>query len=131
MCLVGLSSCPIPLLIIVTALIWIAEVLALGYFICTKKNLILARDCDMFLTPHYNSVFLKQHIILNRQVRMDDLVNRTTRLFSRDNTIPRTIFLCSTMYRENCTEMEQMLTSLYRVAQSIGSRDPFWQNCQI
>lgn len=121
----------IPILTILAGLVWIAEVFAVGYFICTKKNLILARDCDMFLVPHYNSVFLKQHIILNRQVKAEATGSHGTRRFSKDNTIPRTIFICSTMYRENCTEMEQMLTSIYRVAQSFSSSDPFWQNCQI
>lgn len=121
----------IPILPLIASLIWIGEVLSMGYFICTKKNLILARDCDMFLTPHYNSVFLKQHIILNRQVKMEAISDRAHNAFIKDNTIPRTIFICSTMYRENCTEMEQMLTSIYRVAQSFGKRDPFWQNCQI
>ena len=122
----------IPILPIIASLIWIGEVLSVGYFICTKKNLILARDCDMFLTPHYNSVFLKQHIILNRQVRKEAFTERSGhQSFIRDNTIPRTIFICSTMYRENCIEMEQMLTSIYRVAQSFGKRDPFWQNCKI
>ena len=123
----------IPILPLIASLIWIGEILSMGYFICTKKNLILARDCDMFLTPHYNSVFLKQHIILNRQVKSDTSAGtgRTAQSFIKDNTIPRTIFICSTMYRENCTEMEQMLTSIYRVAQSIGKRDPFWQNCKI
>lgn len=121
----------IPILTILAGLIWVGEVLAMGYFICTKKNLILARDCDMFLTPHYNSVFLKQHVILNRQVKTEATLDHTTRLFRRDISIPRTIFICSTMYRENYTEMKQMLTSIYRVAQSFGSQGLFWQNCQI
>ncbi len=123
----------IPILPILASLFWIAEVLAMGYFICTKKNLILAHDCDMFLTPSYNSVFLKQHIILNRQ-EVNNVVctdRSSTHTFIKDSTIPRTIFICSTMYRENCTEMEQMLTSIYCVAQSFGKRDPFWQNCHI
>lgn len=122
----------VPILPIVASLFWFAEVLAMGYFICTKKNLILARDCDMFLTPSYNSIFLKQHIILNRQVRTVTCTDKaSTKTFIKDNSIPRTIFICSTMYRENSTEMEQMLTSIYRVAQSFGKRDPFWQNCKI
>jgi hypothetical protein len=53
---------------IIACLLWIGEVIAMGFFICIKTNLILARDEDMFLTPHYNSVFLEQFTILNRQV---------------------------------------------------------------
>lgn len=121
----------IPIMPILASLLWIAEVLAMGYFICTKKNLILAHDGDMFLTPSYNSVFLKQHIILNRQVKKEACPDQSTHTFIKDDSIPRTIFICSTMYRENCTEMEQMLTSIYRVAKSFGKRDPFWKNCRI
>ena len=105
---------------LIAGLLWIGELLAIGYYICTKTNIILAKDQDMFLTPHYDSVFLEQHTILNRQVRKgrrkvagevqeDDHLVRDQKL--------RTIFICSTMYRENETEMRQMLTSIWRVAQ--------------
>ena len=122
-----LYSVPVP--VIFAFLLWAGEVLAMGYFICTKKNLILAQDCDMFLKPHYNSAFLEQHIILNRQI---SIPNENNNHFKRnDFTKPRTIFICSTMYRENTTEMEQMLTSIYRVAESFGGKHPFWKNCEI
>ena len=119
----------VPVIPLLGALLWIGEVLALGYFIISKKNLILAKDDDMFIIPHYNSVFLKQQIMLNRQVRKV-LCDKTIKRKSDANT-PRTIFICSTMYRENATEMEQMLTSIYRVAQSYGRKNPFWENCEI
>jgi hypothetical protein len=53
---------------IIASLLWVGEVIAMGFYICTKTNIILARDKDMFLTPHYDSVFLEQFTILNRQV---------------------------------------------------------------
>ena len=98
---------------LIATLLWIGEVVAVGYYICTKTNIILAKDDDMFLTPHYDSVFLEQHTILNRQVRKgeDDFQ------FDKKNRNPRMIFICSTMYRENETEMQQMLTSISRVAE--------------
>ena len=43
----------------------------MGFYVCTKTNIILARDKDMFLMPHYDSIFLEQHTILNRQVRIE------------------------------------------------------------
>ncbi len=119
----------VPILVIFAGLLWVGEVLAMGYYICTKKNLILAQDCDMFLNPHYNSAFLEQHLILNRQVKNADASKN--RFKKNDYTKPRTIFICSTMYRENATEMEQMLTSIYRVAESFGGEHPFWKNCEI
>ena len=119
----------VPIVPLVATLLWFGEVLSFGYFICSKKNVLLASDNDMFIIPHYNSVFLKQQVILNRQVRKV-LCDKTIKRKSDANT-PRTIFICSTMYRENETEMEQMLTSIYRVAQSYGRKNPFWENCEI
>lgn len=101
-----------PLTPIIASLLWISEVIAMGFYICTKTNIILARDKDMFLTPHYDSIFLEQHTILNRQVEKGSEDSITVQ--ARRN--PRMIFICSTMYRESEIEMKQMLSSIYRVA---------------
>jgi hypothetical protein len=57
-----------PFSLIPASFLWIGAVIAMGFYICTKTNIILASDKDMFLTPHYDSVFLEQFTILNRQV---------------------------------------------------------------
>ena len=95
--------------------IWLGAILAIGFFICMKTNIVLARDEDMFLTPHYDSVFLDQHIVLNRQVEgfKQGLDHSITKVRERK---PRMIFICSTMYRENAMEMKQMLASISRVS---------------
>ena len=119
----GLLGNFIPTAPLLTGLLWIGGVLSMGYYICAKTNDILAKDQDMFLTPHYNSVFLEQHTILNRQVRKGrrkvagEIQERDnfTALIRKQNQ--RMIFICSTMYRENETEMRQMLQSIWRVAQ--------------
>lgn len=103
---------------IIVSLLWLGELLALGFYIFTKTNIILAKDKDMFLTPHYDSIFLEQHTILNRQVRKGhkkttEEGNSITAVVRRN---PRMIFICSTMYRESEIEMKQMLKSLLRVA---------------
>ena len=103
---------------IIASLLWIGELLALGFYICTKTNIILAKDEDMFLTPHYDSIFLEQYTILNRQVHKGhkktiEEGNSITAVVRRN---PRMIFICSTMYRESEIEMKQMLKSLFRVA---------------
>jgi len=95
--------------------IWLGAILAMGFFICTKTNIILARDEDMFLTPHYDSVFLDQHLVLNRQVKRYKKGQDHNIVNTRERK-PRMIFICSTMYRENATEMKQMLASISRVA---------------
>lgn len=96
-------------------LLWIGGTIAMGFFICTKTNIILARDEDMFLTPRYDSIFLDQYIILNRQVKRFRGSQDLT-IVTRRERKPRKIFICSTMYRENDTEMKQMLVSISRVA---------------
>lgn len=97
--------------------LWLSEVLAMGYYLWTRSNIILSKDTAMFLTPYYDGVFLEQQIMLNRQTTKGK--NQSRREEYRGYPIerpPRTIFICSTMYRENDIEMRQMLTSIYRVA---------------
>ena len=43
------------------AMLWIGQILTMGEFVWKKKNLILAKDAAMFLTPCYDGVFLEQH----------------------------------------------------------------------
>ena len=104
---------PIPISALIALLLWLGELVAMGFFILTKTNIILAKDGDMFLTPHYDSIFLEQHTILNRQIKKTQLGSF---IFPRQRK-PRMIFICSTMYHENDVEMKQMLTSILRVAQ--------------
>lgn len=104
---------------IVVSLLWFGELIAMAYFLLVKTNIILSRDSEMFLTPHYDGVFFEQHMILNRQTKKNTLYEDLDSEHGRSETIqrnPRTIFICSTMYRENETEMKQMLTSIYNLA---------------
>ena len=98
------------------SLLWVGQVIGLGFYILTKRNVILSRDTEMFLVPYYDGVFFEQQMIHNRQTQKD--VSQPYR--RPGNTIqrePRTIFICSTMYRESELEMRQMLTSIARVAE--------------
>ena len=107
------------LMCILTSLLWFAELIAMGYFLLVKTNIILSRDSEMFLTPHYDGVFFEQHMILNRQTKKKSVYEDLSSEDGRGEVIrrkPRTIFVCSTMYRENETEMKQMLSSIYNLA---------------
>ena len=102
---------------LIASALWFGEILAIGYYLWTRSNIILARDTDMFLIPYYDGVFLEQQIMLNRQTTKGKNSQTAYRLQdSPAQRPPRTIFICSTMYRENDIEMSQMLTSIYRVA---------------
>ncbi len=118
----GLFHHYFPTLPIIACLLWVGELLAMGVYICIKTNIILAKDQDMFLTPHYDSIFLEQHTILNRQVKKGRRIRNEDEVSimpKRRN--PRMIFICSTMYREADYEMKQMLKSIFRVSQHYES----------
>ena len=119
----------LPALILFGILLWLGEVAVMIYFLWIKTNVILSTDSEMFLVPHYNGVFFEQHLILNRQRNKYTILDRLSG--SKKDTVnsgeKRTIFICSTMYRENETEMEQMLSSIYRMAcqHSESKRDTY------
>ena len=96
-------------------MIYVGQVLGMAYYLCTKNNLILSQDRDMFLNPHYDSVFLEQYLSLNRQV---DKYSKN-KLVTMDGHLsePRAIYICSTMYRENVREMRQMLKSIMSMSE--------------
>ena len=95
--------------------IYIGQLLGIACFLCTKKNLILAQDKDMFISPHYDSIFLEQYLALNRQVNKYPNTDVESQLDDKTN-LPRAIFICSTMFRETVREMSQMLKSIKRVS---------------
>ena len=104
----------------IAMLLWFGQILAMGYYIWTRSNLILSQDTDMFLTPHYDGVFFEQQLMLNRQTNKDS--DDGQRVYQPRQRGPRTIFICSTMYRENDIEMKQMLISIGRVARRFESQ---------
>ena len=94
--------------------IYIGQLMGMAYFLCTKNNLILSQDKDMFINPHYDGVFLEQYVILNRQV---DKYKVTESTVDGQPKSRRAIFICSTMFRETVREMHQLLVSIMRIAQ--------------
>eukprot|EP00731_Ephydatia_muelleri_P036985 Em0369g8a len=50
------------------ATLWIGQMMTRGVTVWKKKNLILAKDAAMFLTPRYDGIFLEQYTMLNRQL---------------------------------------------------------------
>lgn len=107
--------------------IYLGQVLGMGYFICTKNNLIMSQDKDMFINPHYDGVFLEQYLTLNRQVNKHYLGFVP---FTVDGqvSLPRAIFICSTMYHENMREMRQMLKSIKRISEWYAAQEQRLRN---
>ena len=87
--------------------LWIGQLMITVIKMWTTKNIVLASDKYMFVRPYYNSILLEQYLILNRDVSQCNKARRKN---------GGTVFICSTMYRENTMEMKQMLVSLRRVA---------------
>ena len=94
------------------ALLWVGQITITTYRLWKTKNAILATDEDMFVRPYYNSILLEQYLILNRDAMMRNY---------KTNQDGSKVFICSTMYREDVTEMTQMLQSLRRVAKHYKS----------
>ena len=90
--------------------LWGGQQLASGFNVYRAKNAILASDENMFVRPYYNSALLEQYLAINRDVSHQAQVRKDG---SRE---PCQVFICSTMFRENFTEMRQMLRSINRVA---------------
>ena len=90
--------------------LWFGQILITGYNLFISRNAILSSEEDMFVQSRYNSVFLEQHLAINR------CVNQTAYYNSHGTRKACQVFICSTMYRENVTEMKQLLCSLYKVA---------------
>ena len=104
-------------------ILWLGEFIAMLYFLYDKSNIILSEDSEMFLIPHYDGVFFEQQFILNRQTKKKEYYKRLKDRLGIENMDEtnnqdtwKTIFICSTMYRENETEMKQILTSIYNLA---------------
>ena len=99
----------------VTIAIWLGQLLITQYNLIKSKNVILSSIENMFARPsYYNSVLLEQYLAINRCVSATSIVDYDPT--ENDTRDLRTVFICSTMYRENATEMRQLLRSIYRVA---------------
>ena len=107
-------------LMCITSLLWLGKLIAMLYFLFVKTNIILSRDSEMFLAPHYDAVFFEQQFILNRQTKKKDIYRNLKVMHGielesekQDDQFKRTIFICSTMYKENETESPLLEVSLY------------------
>ena len=115
-----------PYVLIVASLLWISQYLTFGYHIFQNSDSVLTNDEQLFWMPRYNSVFLEQHLVLNRKTAItcysshnDNAVQQRIRQLSKDNYV----FICSTMYHENELEMRQLLRSVKRIAQSSAEQN--------
>eukprot|EP00731_Ephydatia_muelleri_P038335 Em0725g2a len=84
--------------IVVGAMLWIGQILTMGVFVWKKKNLILAKDAAIFLTPCYDGVFLEQRSMLNRQVTKEEMSPEM--IFDDDESRPRTVFISACHCKE-------------------------------
>ena len=111
------------LVLAVLAALWVGQVLALGAYIWKKPRYALAREQSLFLSPHYDSIFVDSFMLLNRlsvqSMYWHPISNFKSHSRSTSGRQPA-VFICSTMYREAEHEMRQMLTSINRVAEAIS-----------
>ena len=106
--------------LIVASLLWVSQILAFGYYVFQNSDKVLANDSDLFWTPRYNSIFLEQHMLLNRKIDLTGYCEE--QIITDPNEIAKNshIFICSTMYHENEVEMKQMLASINCMAEEVS-----------
>ncbi len=111
-----ISGLVFPWGLIALSFLCLGQILGIGFYLLTKRNVILSRDIDMFLVPYYDGIFLEQQMILNRQTKkyMEDRTDQTVNGTACSK--PRTIFICTTMYQEDPAEMKQLLLSINGIA---------------
>ncbi|XP_065897233.1 chitin synthase chs-2-like isoform X2 [Dysidea avara] len=112
--------------LVVASLLWISQYLAFSYHIFQNSDNVLTNDADLFWMPRYNSVFLEQHLVLNRKTaitgyssKYNNVIQQRISQLSKNNYV----FICSTMYHENEVEMKQLLKSINRIAMSIAEQN--------
>ena len=99
-------------------LLWLSQFIAFGHHIIQNSK-VLTNDADLFWMPRYNSIFLEQHMIINRKTAITGYCkSKSIGINNKDKPRDGTVFICSTMYHENVDEMRQLLRSIYRIAKT-------------
>ena len=96
-----------------SAFLWIGQIMITAYPMWEEENVVLASGEDIYVRPYYSSILLEQYLILNRCVSNKQVKNNG----STAQQCSRIIFICTTMFRENATEMRQLLQSLKGIAE--------------
>ena len=89
----------------------VGQVLGLASILCTRNNWSISREREIFLSPHYESLFLEQNLSLIREVGKFNSSMLAPQALG-DSEVSRAIFICSTMYQENVQEMRLILKSI-------------------
>ena len=105
-----------PVILSVAFILWLSQFIAFGHHVIQNSK-VLTNDADLFWMPRYNSIFLEQHLIINRKTAITGYAkSKSTGINTKDKPRDGTVFICSTMYHENVDEMSQLLHSIYRIA---------------
>ena len=102
----------------ILGLIWVGQVLALGGHIWKRPKYALAREQSLFLSPHYDPIFLDSFLLLNRH--STQVCHFSTSRGSSGKKKRPAVFICSTVYREAEHEMKDLLMSINRVVKATG-----------
>jgi len=105
-----------PVILSIAFLLWLSQFLAFNHHIIQNSK-VLTGDADLFWVPRYNSIFLEQHLVMNRKTAISGhYKSKRTGIANKDKPRDGIVFVCSTMYHENIEEMRQLLRSIYRIA---------------
>ncbi|XP_078574100.1 uncharacterized protein LOC144860632 isoform X1 [Branchiostoma floridae x Branchiostoma japonicum] len=97
--------------------LYIAMVITSVRYLFRSTATIMEKEEKLFWLPGYNTIFPDQWLMLSRRNEdtSPELFERSTR--SLKNT---RVYICTTMYRENEQEMQQLLQSIRGIAEAQG-----------
>ncbi|CAH1243310.1 Hypp7070 [Branchiostoma lanceolatum] len=97
--------------------LYIAMVITSVRYLFRSTATIMEKEEKLFWLPGYNTIFPDQWLMLSRRNKdtSPELFERSTR--SMKNT---RVYICTTMYRENEQEMQQLLQSIRAIAEAQG-----------
>lgn len=91
--------------------LWVAQILSTLVDIFRSQPIVMEKEGKLFWLCGYSSLFLEQFMLLGRRTHKTDEL----RLNPSEARKRVRVFICTTMYREEEHEMEQLLVSLAAV----------------
>ncbi|XP_023931466.1 uncharacterized protein LOC106150672 [Lingula anatina] len=96
------------LLIIAGVAFFFGQFFTVGVFLFKKQTVVMEKESFLFWQPGYNGYLLDQWLSLSRKTKQ--IMHRFEEPIERGKRTR--VYICTTMYRESATEMQQLLQSL-------------------
>ncbi|KAK3095888.1 hypothetical protein FSP39_020357 [Pinctada imbricata] len=89
----------------------VSQALSVGFNAFKGSSIILEKETKLFRFASFNGVFLEQWLLVDKRQDFEGLDRNAQQSQHKKSKV----FICTTMYNENQTEMKQLLESVYAV----------------